>query len=343
VLALTFVLPLLVQAQIPSQSPYKSFNLHELLPAAQGSAPSVQFVTENSIALCVHTNQAGCLVFVLTWDEGGVHISGSTPAVYQQLIGRAGDDHIFTTSLTGTTSSLYSITAQSLQSIPFVQHSLVSASGHLAGATTQNNWVVYRLVPQMQQVRKGSGTLLSVSDANVAILRRDNLTIETVDGNAVGSFKVKSPAKCYLNAMLLRDGLFLNTCDGNHVVSGSGKRLLKIQPPAGNLSLMATDESGVRLLLDYMTRKVSVLQSAAELAVTFASLGAGAPDQFDNGEAVRVIDTTTGAVCFGWQSSLSRTDAFFSHASIAPSGKFVAVAGPTTVSIFRLPESCGVR
>jgi hypothetical protein len=341
-LALALFLTLSVEAQTLPQQPYKTFNLHEILPGAQ-SSPSVEFVADNSVALCVHTNQASCLISVLTWDEGGVHVSGSTLAVHQQLIGRAGDDHIFATSVTGPTSSLYSIPAQSLQSIPFVQHRLASPSGHLAGATAQNNYIVYRLVPQMQKVHEGTGTLLSVSDANVAILRGDNITIQTLDGNTLGSFRVKSPAKCYPNAMLLRRGLFLHTCDGNHVVSWSGGRPLKIHAPAGNLSSMATDASGVRLLLDLTTRKISVLQNAAEVAVTFASLGAGAPDQFDNGEAIRVIDTKTGAVCFEWQSALSRTDAFFGHASIAPSGKFVAVAGPTTVSIFRLPESCAVR
>jgi hypothetical protein len=345
VLAFTLILQLPAGAQSGLTEPERTFNLTELFlgSAVQGSAPSIEFLADDIVALCRHVSNGSCLISVVKWDRDGVHGLGSMLAEHQGLIGRAGADHIFTTSLVFPTSSLYSIVSQTTQSIPFIRLDLASASGRLAGETTGTNWTLYTLVPTAGQLRQGTGTLLSVSDAKVAIRHGNIISTETLDGSAIGSFTVKPETKCFTNATLLNDALFLNTCGEHYIVSWSGKRLLKIHQPPGNPKRIATDESGTRLLLDYSTRNVSPVQSAAEVAVTVASLGAGAPEQFDNGEAVRVIDTKTGAVCFQWQTRLSRTDAFFSHASITPSGQFVAVAGPSALTVYRLPEKCSGR
>lgn len=345
VLAFTLILQLPAGAQSRLTEPERTFNLTELFlgSAAQGSAPSIEFLADNIVALCRHLSNGSCLISVVKWDRDGVHGLGSTLAEHQGLIGRAGADHIFTTSLSFPTSSLYSIVSQTTQSIPFIRLDLASASGCLAGETTGTNWTLYTLVPTAGQLRQGTGTLLSVSDAKVAIRHGNIISTETLDGSAIGSFTVKPETKCFTDATLLNDALFLNTCGEHYIVSWSGKRLLKIHQLPGNPKRIATDESGTRLLLDYSTRHVSPVHSAAEVAVTVASLGAGAPEQFDNGEAVRVIDTKTGAVCFLWQTRLSRTDAFFSHASITPSGQFVAVAGPSALTVYRLPEKCSGR
>jgi hypothetical protein len=63
---------------------------------------------------------------------------------------------------------------------------------------------------------------------------------------------------------------------------------------------------------------------------------------FDNRQAVRVVDTVTGASCFDWHRSFPMgTELHFVHvASISPSGEFVAIAAEKTLSIYRLPTVC---
>ena len=158
-----------------------------------------------------------------------------------------------------------------------------------------------------------------------------------------GSFAVEPRTRCATEATILKDALYLGTCGHAYIVQWNGKRLLKLNSPNGSPQQTRTNESGTRLFFDYSTRHVSPLQSAAELAQTVASLGVGAPDQFSNGEAVRVVESKTGLTCFDWQTRLSRTEAFFSHAALSPSGQLVAIARGATLSFYRLPEQCGVH
>ena len=344
------VLLLLLQFAAWSESrplqPEETFDLSKVLPdpIASNASVSVEFVNNNLVALCWHLEAGSCRMFFLQWDGDGLHSLGSSIiATHQELFHRAGADHVFTTSFVWPTSALYSVSTLTREDLPFVSPNLASASGRLTASSGTESWTVYQLVPSVRLVRQGYGELLSVSDDMVAIRQGDSVRVETIGRSELGSFRVKPRTRCATEATLLKDALYLNTCGHGYIVRWNGKRLLKLNLPNGNPQQTRTNEAGTRLLFDYSTRHVSLLQSAAELGQTVVSLGVGAPDQFDNGEAVRVLEPNTGATCFAWQTQLSRTESFFGHAALSPSGQVVAIAHGARLSFYRLSEKCGAH
>ncbi len=336
------LVPSLFAAQEHTASPQATIDLSKVASESPtpGSTFSVEFITDDTIAICRHLQNGGCAIsFVALERQGGEHV-GSVVADKQQVILRSGPDHLLTTSLTDPISEMYLVKGNSKEAIPKISSYLISASGKTGGFSTDQSWIVYELVPTVRELRKGAGVLLSVSDSKLAIRNGNTIYIGTLEGGQVGSFVVKPVTRCPTEVTLLSDSLFLRTCGGGRIADWNGKELRKIRPPDGNATRIQTDESGSRLLLDCVTRHVPVTQSAAELAQTIASLGVGAPNQFSNGEAVRVLDTSTGAVCFEWSARLPRVDAFFSHASLSPSGRLLAIARAEKLSIYRLPDSC---
>ncbi len=329
----------------PSQ-PEGTFDLTKVLPdsIAPNASVSVEFVTNDLVALCWHLETGSCRMFFLEWDGGGLSNLGSSfIATNQQLLHRAGADHVFTASFVTPTSALYSVSTPVREEIPHVSFDLASGSGKLAASSGTDSWAIYQLVPSVRLVRQGHGELLSVSDDMVAIRQGDSVRVETISRSELGSFRVKPRTRCATEATLLKDALYLNTCGHGYIVRWNGKRLLKLNLPNGNPQQTRTNEAGTRLLFDYSTRHVSLLQSAAELGQTVVSLGVGAPDQFDNGEAVRVLEPNAGATCFDWQTQLSRTESFFGHAALSPSGEVVAIAHGARLSFYRLPEKCSAH
>ena len=56
-----------------------------------------------------------------------------------------------------------------------------------------------------------------------------------------------------------------------------------------------------------------------------------------DGEAIRVIDTKTGNNCFSLNLPMDKAHEGPMHASISPSGKFVAIVNDENIAVFELP------
>src|SRR6202042_2784968 len=98
---------------------------------------------------------------------------------------------------------------------------------------------------------------------------------------------------------------------------------------------------GKRLLFDYRDRKVFLLRNAGEILRMFATLGMSG-EEWDNREAVNVVDTLTGKSCLEWRRTFGKADDVESGrtAAISPSGEFVAIAAKDKLSLYRLPLHC---
>ena len=93
-------------------------------------------------------------------------------------------------------------------------------------------------------------------------------------------------------------------------------------------------------MFDNHTRRISALQEIYEDLVDLASFGL-APSPESTGETIRVVDATTGGICFELDGSAFPMSG--RHADLSPSGRFVVVVMDDTLSIYRLPNSCAPR
>lgn len=196
------------------------------------------------------------------------------------------------------------------------------------------------MIPSQRQLRQGTGELLSISEDAVVVRRENKIYTETLDGKELGSFSVNPPTKCFDAKVLYRGALFVNKCSHQYIGDFAGKKLANTNAPSGSPLRTETNDSGSRLLFDHATRHVSIFRSAAEVV---EGLAGGGPEEWDNGEAVRVIDAKTGKTCIDWHSDLPGALTYDSHSDISPSGTFVAIAHGTSLSFFRLPENCDPR
>ncbi len=326
-----------------SPPPEETFDLAELLPGVvtQDRSVSVEFLTDKTLALCFHSTNGSCEVYVFEWTGGQLHnLSSATgpKTMPFTFMHRVGDAHILSTGVVYPSSVLYSVDLQERQQVPFVEPYLISASGKLAAASAMTSWTLYQLLPSQRQLRQGTGALLSVSEDALTVERGEKIYTETLDGKELGSFSVKPQTKCFSSARVLdRDALFVDICGQQYIADFAGKKLANIRMPEGNPLRSETNDSGSRLLFDHSTRHVSIFRNAAEVV---EGLAGGGPEEWDNGEAVRVIDTKTGGMCFDWHSRLPPALTDDSHSDISPSGTFVAITHGTTLSFFRLPDKC---
>jgi hypothetical protein len=327
--------------------PEDTFDLAQLLPDAvtKESSVSIEFLTDTTLVLCLHADNGRCRLYIFERDKSGLHnLSPEMNIEAESLIHRLGTDRILSTGLVYSESAVYSASLQQRQQIPYVNSYLISPSGRLSASSGTTSWTVYQLVPVVHQLRQGSGMLISVSDETLAIRRGDKIYLEALDGKDLGAFAVKPEVKCLSDAKLLNSStLFLTDCGRFSISDFTGRRLAKVNPPSGNPHHLGISDAGTRLLFDYGTRHLSPLKHAAELGQIIATAGLGVPDEWDNGEAVRVIDTKTGSICFDWHVSLPaslHTVTGYSHSDLSPTGTFVAIANGTMLSFFRLPDKC---
>jgi hypothetical protein len=349
-LDVTMLLGCTVCCHPDSLAPAATFDLAKLLPDAvtSESSVSVEFLTDKTLALCLHSADGRCRVYTFEWADTGFHSLSAGMNIEtgprESLIHRAGPDHFLSTGFAYSGSAVYSASLQQKQQSPHVDVSFTSASGEFAATSGTASWTVYQLVPTVQQLRQGSGALLSVSDEMLAIRRQDKIQIETHQGKELGFFAVKPETKCFSDVTLLNTStLFLTDCGRFYIADFSGKRLANVTLPSGDLDHTGISDGGARILFDYATRHVSSFKIAGKLAQTVASAGVGAPEEWDNGEAVRVIDTKNGHTCFDWHASLSANlheVTAYSHSDLSPSGRFVAIANGTKLSFFSLPTEC---
>ena len=202
------------------------------------------------------------------------------------------------------------------------------------------SWKLYRLVPDLAFVRNGAGEVLSVSDDFVVYRGAQDVRVETVQGDAVGQFQV--PPRSVCEAMIIGPRrLYVDGCGPSRIVDFHGKELLKVPSPDGWGFRFGLSLDGSRMLFDYYTRRITVLQRMYEAFESLISLGMG-PIITSIGEIIRVVDTTSGKVCLDVDSP----DQGFGmageyHADISPSGRFLALVTANRLSVYRIPSECG--
>jgi hypothetical protein len=206
------------------------------------------------------------------------------------------------------------------------------------GEWDRNHWAAFRLSPEMPLIREGSGQLLAVSD-DVIVVRRDNtVRVEDHSGRLLGSIPVPPKTSGAPIAEVAGPGrLYLDFDNSHRIVDFSGKQIISIPRPPGWGFRHGWSSNGNRMLFDHYTRTGSLLERTIDRA---GSVLVPVPEE-PNGEAITVIDTTTGSICFRMESHASLFgEAGQIHADIAPSGRLVGVATPTTFTVYSLPETC---
>jgi hypothetical protein len=166
------------------------------------------------------------------------------------------------------------------------------------------------------------------------------MKVETLDGKLLGSFSVPPEERGYALVELLGDTqLSLDDCNGVRIVDFDGRTELAVHSRKGcSVGDTKSSADGRRMLFDFTSHKVSVLQTAREFVFSFWTFG-----EARNREDVQVVDGVTGKSCFDWHRSFRMTygeEGFRRSAAISPSGEFVAIAAGNTLSIYRLPATC---
>jgi hypothetical protein len=181
-----------------------------------------------------------------------------------------------------------------------------------------------------------------VSDETIAYIEDGILTINTIDGRRLGSFRAAKPSEAEPKVQFLgRDRLWFDDGKKPQIRDFNGKILLSFKKTDGWGVRTGQSADGSRVVLDLRTRHVSLMQNIKETTVLFLSFGMGVGDESDNGETVRVVDTNTGKLCFEWKSGPEVLSGGDYHADLDPSGHRAAIMTRTSLSIFDLPSTCG--
>ncbi len=329
--------------------------LNDLMPPTQNERiySTVAFFSENTLALVLCRNylDSDCLLVVLDLTGGNIRVLARTENVYSgTTLFRSGKDFILEPHLYGHPARLYSRDLSTEEQIPTPRY--VSPTGSTIAVLTKgsalrdkNEWALYNVqlspLPSVEKLRNIIGDLQAVSDDKLVIRVNDTMQTETMDGRVLGAFAVKPKHKAQTDVQFAgKDRLYVSTWHHDRIVDINGKDLVKLRAPAGWEYRRGWSTDGKRLLYDHYTRKIPFLRSAGEAILALGTLGLGAVDEGPNGEAIRVIDTTTGNICFDWNDPKRLIDTH-NHADISPDGKLVAAVMRGALTIYRLPDSCG--
>jgi hypothetical protein len=203
-------------------------------------------------------------------------------------------------------------------------------------------WRVIRLDPTFSEAKEGPGRLESLSDQTVVYRFNNTIIAESYDGSRLGSFPAPSgsgDSKIIDVAGSAR--LYLSLLDRDGILDVNGKLEQKLAPPPGWGFRHGWSNDGGRILYDNYKRTIATSQKVMETFTSIATLGLGVPPEQANGEEITVLDSRSGRVCFHLDSPGKLLGfAGSMHASIAPSGRWIAVATPTELSVYPLPEVC---
>lgn len=308
---------------------------------------TVSFVSDDFIVLGRHPTQTGDLsgtIMAIQWKGGKLAIS-KTKSVgkYRGFSGGvfpAAEGH-FISSLEQPPELL----ARDFSAITDIPTKFVVApigGGTVAGDSHGfESWNIYRLTPTKALLRQGAGELLSLSDDLLVFRSNDEIKVEKMTGQQLGSFAVPPRSTCYAKALLLgSDRLYINGCGPGRIADFTGKTIIEMPEPDGWGVRFGLTQKGHRLLFDKYTRRISRFQRIGESVESVLTLGMG-PVVTSKGELIRVVDTNTGKTCFELDSPERKfgQDGEF-HADISPSGNFVVIASTSKVSIYQLPEVC---
>lgn len=320
----------------------------------QMQTSTLAFISDDTLALllCPHYLASNCQLVVLQLSGGHIQVLAHMADVYSGTnLFRAREGLVLTPKFYGRAARLYSRDLSTNEQIP--DPGSISLSGGTIAVWTKpsrslqdSRWTIYRVrsspLPVVEKIKEVAGHLQAVADDLLVMRVGDTIQTETMDGKVLGSFQVKPISKDQTAVEFAgKDRLYVATWHHDRIVDLNGKELVKLRAPDGWGFRHGWSKDGSRLLFDHYTRKVPLFQSVGEDILALGTLGVGAVDQDANGEAIRVLDTTTGTTCFDWKDPKHLIDAGRYHADISPDGKLVAVVVGGTLTIYALPDSCG--
>ncbi|MGB0011175.1 MAG: hypothetical protein WBQ03_06180 [Candidatus Sulfotelmatobacter sp.] len=355
VLSLFFLIHLVTTAvPLPAQKrppqPLYSVDLSKLVSQELDINPAgtLRFLTERTVAVSICRNLR---CYLETLDLGAVkpQVIGGIRTDAFQVIGtlfRAPDGDVI------AGNRVLDLKLREVSQIPkdaATRPSYISTTGETFVKQDRNDWVAYKMELPRQRILSGTGTILSVSDDALAYFDEGTVHIEGTDGTTLGSFATLPPKTLTFGSssitpksipmlrFLGRDRLWSEDGSDVRILDFSGKTVQTFERPDGWGFRIGQSSDGSRILYDRDTRHIPLARKIEKNAA--AAMGAGA-DEEPNGETVLVIDTRSGKQCFEWNSSANLLVAGQFHADIDPSGRLIAIMTPTTLNIYRLPQSC---
>jgi hypothetical protein len=336
-------MPVTVAGQESIPQPLYSADISDLIPSGKNIyvGGSLAFLTDNTLAVGMCSNSE-CSIETLEVGDTAVRALAREHALDQFLdLFRAPGGGIALT-LPGPDTVLLDWKLNRLQTIPKTRLSAATISD--TGATfvqfVGKEWRIFKMKEPTKPIRSGTGRLVSISDENVALIEDGILKIDTIDGQHLASFRAGKPSEGKVQ-FLGKDRLWYDDGKSPQIRDFNGRTLLSFEKQDGWGFRNGRSDDGSRVLLDLHTRHIPLTQNIKEVATVFLTLGMGVGDETANGEAVRVVDTNTGKLCFEWKSGPDFLSAGDYHADINPLGNRVAIMTQTSLSVFALPSMCG--
>lgn len=327
--------------------------LAKWMPAAQDflEDATLAFLSDDSVVLsvCHPFTALDCplLIVLQITDAGFLPIARRDSSTGPVSLYRTETGGTLVVPALSPSSEFFSGELAPMQQIPY-KPAHISLSGNTSAASVRKDvWTIFRVCPSLnciEKIRQVSGELEAVSDDAVAIRDHDTIQVETMQGGLAGSFRVRPKSKCATELQFAGPGrIFLESCGPDRMVDLHGEELAQFKPLGGWGFRHGWNATGTRVLYDHYIRTVPTLQSFGEIALAVLTLGVGVADEKDNGEAVRVVDTTTGKTCFDWKDPKHVANVGFYHADISPAGKLVALVTRGELFVYRLPDVCAAK
>jgi hypothetical protein len=328
-------------ALVAAVRPVTSIDVDRITAVSDVRDVSPVFVSDELVALLVRSGQVrtgSSRVLLLRLRGSNLELLGESSKVNEgdEIFAVSGDRVLLSAP---RHKYVYSTDLAKRWEIPFrFLPSFFPRSG-IIGETSEAQWSVFTLNPALTVVRRGAGSLVSVSEQVIAYRQGDSIHSERPGGELIGSLPSAIARETRTVEIAGTDRLYLDAVGRERIVDFKGKELIQLHPlvPDGWGFRHGWSADGQRMLFDHFTRTVPF----SKIIPDFLSRLLGAPED-SNGELVRVLDVRRGGTCFSLDSpgTLYGVTGGY-HADISPSGKWVAVSDLKHVSLYQLPEACG--
>ena len=301
------------------------------------------FLTDHTVAvsLCPYPAPCGMAIFDLSGGLPTLAGQSEGPAGATDLY-RAADGGLILARIQGFRwweGMIYSPKLQYAGTVDGVDS--VSGTGRLfENSLRKDGWLISSFADPSQPLAHGGGLLLGYSDSVVVAQDHDTAILENMDGELLATLPMADGPRVSMNAYVVGNDKVLLEQSHLTMVNFKGEILYKMRRLDGWGVRIGQSADGSRLLFDQFTRHVGFWRSFDEDAIAIATLGVGVDDEVSNGEAVTVIDSSTGRTCFHWQSKNDLLSEGQNHADIDPSGKLAAILTVSNIYVYRLPETC---
>jgi hypothetical protein len=315
-----------------------TISLDRLLPGAVTNASAV-FLSEDTLALLLRSAaQLGkSKIVVLRLVNGQIQVLAETDRTYE-------GDQVFSVSngrllIAGTRRKhLYSQDLRQKWELTMKVLSKQFPRTEIVGEGGSKGEKAFRLTTPPTPINLGAGELLAVSDEMLVYQTGDTIRTAIADGATRGSIPIAPGSRYFNNVEVAGPGrLYFSIAGDEHISDLTGKMIVRMHPPDGWGFRHGWSSDGSRLLFDRYQHNVSLAKRVVGAVVD--ALGSVLPEEA-NAEVVRVIDVSTGAVCFNLEPGALLGQAGGYHADLSPSGGLVAVATLTDLTVYRLPTTC---